>query len=148
MNQQWIADGIDGVMALALATGLFRSFVTIQAPTGTLGPSGAPTGSSTDVPGLVSIVCMDAPKFEANWRLSGEEMQRSDQVMSVSERHVLLDDYYPLLSQETNWGDVGWIAQLTDAGGRTSEYDIIGADADSQKKMTRLALQKASPGVS
>lgn len=143
MNQAILLGEIDQVMADALATGLFRSLCTIQAPDGVLGAGGAPSGTYANVAGLVDIVAMDAPAPEQLGPISGSESKSMGSVLSLSARHVLLDAYYPQLSPVTNWGDIGWRALMTDRTGNVTTYDITGADADSQQQMTRLRLQKA-----
>ena len=142
MNQGLLID-VDEVMTLAVATGLFRSRCTIQAPDGTLGASGAPSGTYANVSGLVGIVAMDAPLYEEAYRIAGFERRSMVNVLSSSERHVLLDDYYSQLSPQTNWGDVGWRALMTDRTGNVTTYDIVGSHADSQQTQTGLHLQKA-----
>lgn len=127
---------IDAVMPQAVATGLFVSLCTIQAPTGALGPSGAPTGAYSDVPGLVGLICMDAPE---NQGLSVNEQRTVQQIASAAMRHVLLDRYYSDLSPATNWGDLGWRAVVDGV-----VYDLAGAEADSQLTQTRLRLQKVT----
>lgn len=141
MNQGLLVD-VDQVMTLAVATGLFRSLCTIQAPDGTVGSGGAPSGTYANVAGLVGIVAMDAPAPEQVGPIAGNESKSLSDVMSLSARHVLLAGYYSQLSPQTNWGDVGWIALMTDRTGNVTTYDITGADADSQQTMTRLRLQK------
>ena len=141
LNQALLTD-VDGVMTLAVATGLFRSLCTIKAPDGNLGASGAPSGTYVTVSGLSGIVAMDAPAPEQVGPISGSESKSLADVLSLSARHVLLERYFPELSPATNWGDVGWIAEMTDRTGNVTVYDITGADADSQQTQTRLRLQK------
>jgi hypothetical protein len=142
MNQSILLD-VDQVMPAAVATGLFRSRCTIQAPDGVLGAGGAPSGVYVAVAGLSTIVAMDAPAPEKLGPISGEEQKSAADILSVSARHVLLDRYYQQLSPQTNWGDIGWQALMTDRAGNITTYDITGADADSQQTQTRLRLQKA-----
>jgi len=142
MNQNILAD-VDAVMTMAVATGLFRSLMTVKAPDGTLGAGGAPSGTYVAVAGLSGIVCMDAPYYEQAYRVSGTERKTPAEILSEGERHVLLDRYYPELTPQTNWGDVGWIAEMTDRTGNVTVYDITGADADSQQTQTRVTLCRA-----
>jgi hypothetical protein len=135
MNQAALMDE-SRIMPLAVATGLFKSLCTIQAPDGAVGTSGAPGGTYADVAGLVNIVCMDAPEtFGAG--ISATEIKALAETASIELRHVLLDKCYALLSPETNWGDVAWRAVVDNV-----IYDVLGAEADSQRIMTRLKLRK------
>src|SRR5262245_59795127 len=101
---------VDQIMSMALATGLFRSLCTIYSPDGNLGPSGAPSGTYVNVPGLLNIVAMDAPAPQQVGPIAGAEAKTLQSILSLSARHVLLERYFAALSPQTNWGDVGWIA--------------------------------------
>lgn len=147
MNTGLLLD-VDQVMVAAIATGLFRSRCTVYAPDGVLGPSGAPSGTYVNVPGILNVLAMDAPAPPVADMESGTEVKTMSSVLSLSARHVLLERYFASLSPRTNWGDIGWIAAMVDRTGNTTLYDITGADADSQQTQTRLRLQKAAVGGS
>lgn len=141
MNQQVITYTTAGFMARAVATGLFVSTVTIQAPPTTLDATGAPTGPYVNVSGLVAIQCMDAPDNLGS-SLSAWEKNEMPQVESFAKRHILLKQYYASLSPSTNWGDLGWRAVVRHTvTGETQTYDLRGAEADSQQTQTRLCLR-------
>ena len=131
MNQDLLSFGINAVMAQAVATGLFVSRVTIQAPDGNQGGSGAPSGTYANVAGLVSIPCMDAPATFTS--IDVTEIKALAEIESKGCRHVLLDAHYPTL--EAGWR-AGWRAVVDGIN-----YDILGAEPDSQDQMTRMELQ-------
>lgn len=134
MNQDLLVD-LSDVMTLAVDTGLFVSLCTIQRPVTTLGPTGTRSGAYSDVTGLVDIQCMDAPE-NLGTGFSVSQLRQPTDIDSKALRHVLLDDFYPDLSPETNWGNVGWRAVVDGVA-----YNIKGAECDSQRIMTRLSLQ-------
>lgn len=141
MNQS-LALGAAAVVQSVLDAGLAVSTMTVQAPPITLDSTGAPTGPYTDVPGLVDLTCMNAPDNVGN-SLSASEQNAMAQVESMALRHVLIPGYYSELSPDTNWGDVGWRAVLTNTvTGQVQTYDIRGAETDSQSSQTRLCLRK------
>lgn len=132
MNQS-LAYEVSQVMPQAVATGSFTSLATIQKPDGLLGPSGAPSGTYTNVPGLVNIPCMDAVPSMA--RVQATEVKALADIMSKGLRHMLLNGYYP---ESTPDGQIPsyWRAVVD---GIT--YDILGVEHDSQGTQTRLELQ-------
>ncbi len=127
---QGLHQDILDVMPEALATGLFVSHCTIQAPDGIFVGSGQESGDWVDVEGLVNIQCMSAPISDS--KILADEMKSLEETMAVNLRHVLLDGYYPQIEpgQRAVLDGVGW--------------DILGAEADSQSQMTRLHLKLAS----
>lgn len=130
---QGLAYDIEQVMPEAIATGLFDSLATIQAPDGSFGASGAPSGNYVDVSGLVAIACIDAPPSDA--RIQATEAKSLADQLSLNMRHVLLSGYYPTI--ETDWRAV-----ITKSDGTTVViYDIMGAESDSQTQMTRLEVR-------
>lgn len=139
MNQDLIASAIQAVMPAARATGLGVSLCTIQAPSTTLGSTGLQDGTYTDVPGLVDLVCQDAPSAVDRFTIESEEVRRAAQSESTEWRHVLLYAYYEQLSPATNWGDVGWRAVVDGV-----TYDIDACEQDSQRVMSRLSLRKVT----
>lgn len=133
MNQS-LQSEISQVMPQAVATGLYRSLATFQAPDGTQGPTGEPTGTYTPVDGLVNIPCMDAPSSMAFIRAL-EEQSVTD-ILAKGLRRVALNGYYP--AAIAGWRQ-GWRV-IVDG----TVYDILGAEADSQRTQTRMELQLAS----
>ncbi len=135
MNQNIISLAISNVMPTVVASGLMVSVCSISAPTPA---SGAISGTYTPVTGLQDIQCMNAPEPWGN-HVGATEQKTMSQIASMAERHVLLDDYYQLLSPSTNWGNLGWQATVDGV-----IYDLIGAEADSQQTQTRLCLRKVT----
>lgn len=131
MAYQGLGYMLAGVMPQARATGLFVSLCTLQQPDGILIGAGQPSGVYTDVTGLVDIPCMAAPTGDS--RITSSEEKTLDDTQVFSPMHVLLDDYYPSISQ----GVVdGWRAVIDDVN-----YDLLGSENDSQAKMTRLIVR-------
>lgn len=147
MNQNLLV-GVDGVMAEALATGLFVSRCTIQSPDGLLGPSGSPSGVFVNVTGLTNIRCMDAPQPPSEIKLGAQSMRSMSQVTDSAPRHVLLDAFYPLLLDD-EWRYGARAVIVTSRGGvtHTVTYEICGAEADSQQTQTRLELKLVTAGA-
>jgi hypothetical protein len=141
---QGIAGDFTAVAQAPVLAGLEVSLCTIQAPSGTLTPSGAPDGTYANVSGLVDIQCMDAPDNLGS-SLSAQEQNALAEIESTARRHVLLNGYYSQLSPSTNWGDIGWRAVLTNTNtGQAQTYDIRGAESDSYQSQTRLCLRRVS----
>ena len=133
MNQS-LAPDIAAVMPQAVATGLFVSLATFQAPDGTLDAAGAPSGNFVNVSGLVNIPCMDAPMSEA--RLQATEVKAMDEIAASAIRHVLLNGFYPQLVGFPNAPDLGWRVIVDGI-----VWDLLGAEADSQSVMTRISMR-------
>ncbi len=131
MNQNIQLD-LAGVMPAVRATGLLRSLCTIQVPPTSeeFGESGAmdPATPWTDLTDHVDIPCMDAP-IQTGDAVSLAKVKAMSEILEKATRHVLLDGYYPLIQQ--NYRAI--VDGLT--------YEIFEAEADSQRIMTRLALQ-------
>lgn len=130
MNQNF-SNEIGQVMVDAIDTGLFVSLCTISAPDGLLGPSGAPSGTYTDIVGLINIPCMDAVPSEA--RIQATEVKDLAEILATGLRHVALNGYYP---QIIPGAGMGWRATVDG-----TVYDLIGAEPDSQGTQTRLHLK-------
>ena len=125
------------VLPLAFYTGLFGSTTTIQQPDGNTGPGGAPSGTYTNVPGLVGIASMDAPT--SNLRIQATEVKALAEIMAKQMRHVVLNGYFPAIAAGVA---TGWRAVVTNnKTGVPITYDILGAEPDSQNTQTRLQLQ-------
>ncbi len=132
MNQS-LQPAIDNVMRAALATGLFVSRATFQALTQQV-VGGLPQDVYTNVPGMVNVRCMDAPL--APGTISALEAKALAEIESKGIRHVALDGYYPAVI--TGW-PAGWLCIVDGV-----QYDILGAEADSQTTQTRVKLQLAT----
>lgn len=133
MAYQGLSYNISGLMPLALATGLFVSTCSAQAPTGALGPSGAPVASAfAPVTGLQNIACMKAP--QSNLRIQADEAKSAKDVFQTGYFHVLLGGYYPGFPPEQ--ADAGWQVIIDGV-----TYDMLGAEHDSQYVMTRLKIR-------
>jgi hypothetical protein len=130
MNQSLISAGdLDLVMASAIATGLLSSVCTIQQPSGTFGPSGAPDGNWANVSGLVNLDCQAAP---AGSSFSGHELKLPAEVLTNQPLHVLLDGHYPTITTK--------MRALIDS----VDHDIEAVEHDSQGRMTRLFVTRAN----
>lgn len=130
---------IAAVMPQALATGLFVSLCTIRKPDDVFGESGAPSGTYVDVPGLTNIKCMMAPDSVDRFSIEADETKKASQIESDSWFHVLLERFVEELGPDTNWGNDGWVAVVDG-----QQYDLIGAENDSQFTQTRLSLRLTS----
>jgi hypothetical protein len=124
---------IAAVMPAALATGLFVSLATFQAPDGLTGSSGEPSNAyiNTD---LVDIPCMNAPISDA--RIEALELKALQEIEASSLRHVLLNAWYP---QIEDGAANGWRCVVDGV-----TYDLLGSESDSQGTQTRIELKLAS----
>lgn len=129
MNQSF-APEIAAVMPAVIATGLLNSLMTVQAPDGNLGPSGAQSGVFVEVPGLSNIRCNDAVQSINN--IDPTELKDLAEIMDKAPRHVTLDAVYQSLVD--GWRN-GWRAVVDGV-----VYDIIGAENDSQLTHTRVEV--------
>jgi hypothetical protein len=150
MNQELTYD-FDAVMPAAVDTGTFRSLFTAQAPTGAMGPSGAPTGDYADVAGLVNIVCMAPP--ESTGTIDANEVKAIADVTATAPLHVLLDNYYPALhagwrgEQPDGTGPYQAVIAMNDGFGNPIDpvvYDILGVETSSQFRVTRVKVRLAT----
>ena len=136
MNQG-ITNDFSALVKAFYDAGLMQSLCTVQAPSGNIGPSGAPDSTYADVSGLVNIPCMNAPLSVGT--IAATEVRNIAEIMSEDFRHVLLNGYYTQFDQGQHWGDVGWHAIIDGV-----TYDILGAERDSQFSQTRLRLRQVS----
>ncbi len=120
-------------MPAVIATGLLVSLFTAQAPSTVLGGTGAPDGTYANVLGLIDIACTKPPYAFSDTSVSSDEIKSVGDIASDGSKHILLDSYYPLL--ETGWR-AGWRA-LIDG----TNYDILGAESSSQRRMTRVKVR-------
>jgi hypothetical protein len=132
--------GIEEVMARAVATGLFTSLLALESPSGVFNDGGQPDGLYNPVAGLEAIPCMDMPLGES--RILASELKSLKDVLASAPRHVLLDKRYFEIEGGVS---VGWRAVLTNvmqiaAGEPGVVYDVLGAECDSQRQMTRVSV--------
>ncbi len=142
---QGLTQELNAVMPAALETGLFQTTLcTVQLPSGIIGPSGAPDGTFVDLTGVVDIQCMSAPPSSA--RIQATDVKSLEEVMNLGLRHVLLSGYFPQIVPATAAGARAVMKTFDDFGTLvdTTNYDILGAEADSQIAMTRLEIKFAS----
>ncbi len=142
---QGLSQELNAVMPAALETGLFTTTLcTVQLPSGNIGPSGAPDGTFTDLAGVVDVQCMSAPPSSA--RIQATDVKSLQEVMNLGLRHVLLSGYFPQIVPATAAGARAVMKTFDDFGTLvdTTNYDILGAEADSQIAMTRLEIKFAS----
>ncbi len=126
----------DAVVPAVIDSGLPVSLCTIQYPTGILTADGSPDLTSgpnndgfIDVSGLVDIICMDAPT--SILKIRATETKTQTEIESMNSDHCWLAGYFPHILPNTQWRAV------VDG----VRFDILGAECDSQRQMTRLDLQ-------
>jgi len=133
MNQALISSGdLDLVMESAIATGLLSSSCTIQEPSGVFGPSGAPDGVWANVSGLVGLKCQASPVGMLFSSMAGREMKIPADILSRQPLHILLDGNYPTITTK--------MRALVDG----VDHDIESVEHDSQGRMTRLLVTRAT----
>ena len=137
MNQAFIHNALAGVMPAALATGLFVSLATFQAPSQDFDAAGAWDGTWSDVVGLVDLPCTAPPPSDN--RIQATENRALEEIASSEWHHVLLNAWYPSL-------DEGWRGDGTPPGSWRIlidgyPYEISGVESDSQMRMTRITAR-------
>lgn len=130
MNQA-LTYGIEGVMDEVRASGLLSSLCTITESPEAFDAGGAPIAATAYVPieGMIDIPCT-APPLMTTDRTNASEIKTMSSIRSEDSRHVLLGGYYPEIL-EANRAEIDGL-----------EFDICNVEHDSQKQMTRLALQR------
>lgn len=130
---QTIDYAVSQIMPQAQLAGTFVSLATFQSPdlTQPRGPTGNLSGLYSDVSGLESIPCMDAPPSLA--RIQATEVKDVAEIMSKGLRTVLLNKCF---TDAPNWSGDGY--RVTVDG---ILYDLLGAENDSQATQTRCNLQ-------
>ena len=131
MNQNAITYPLERYQGYAYNQGLFPSLGTLQQMVQDQGPTGNPTGTWTNVSGVVNIPCQDAPPSTA--RVQATEMKDVAEIMAKGLRHILLNTCFP---DATTWAGTG---SRFIVDGIT--YEVLGAENDSQLSQTRLDLQ-------
>jgi hypothetical protein len=124
---------IAGVMAAVRDTGLLSSLCTITRSPAIFNAAGAedPSAPYVAVAGLVDIPCT-APPLMATDRMQASEIRALRQIKAEDTRHVLLDAYYPAILDTDR--------ALIDG----TEFEIANVEHDSQKQMTRLAVERVT----
>jgi hypothetical protein len=130
MNQS-LSYEISQVMPQALLTGLFVSLATVMVPASSQGATGNYTGPYTALPECTNIACMDAPPSMT--RVQATEVKAVAEIMASGLRHVLLSI---CLTDAPNWAGNGYRVIVDGI-----EYDLLGAENDSQLTQTRLDLR-------
>lgn len=130
MNQS-ISYEIDAVMPVAQQPGTFVSLGTLQQMVSTQGPTGNPIGTWANVSGVVNIPCMDAPPSTA--RVQATELKDVQEIMAKGLRHVLLNQCFV---NAPFWAGTG--SRFIVDG---INYEVLGAENDSQLTQTRIDLQ-------
>lgn len=135
MNQTIQAE-IQNFMPQAISSGLFVSLATITQPPSGQGPTGnPPAGPYTPVSSLLTnIACVDAPPSMA--RIQATEMKDVGEIESKGMRHVLLSIN---VLTSLNWSAMAYRVVVDGI-----EYDLLGAENDSQNTQTRLDMQLVS----
>ena len=145
MNQAFIHNAIQGVMAEAVATGLFVSLFTAQEPVPTQGANGLIEFDYVDVAGLINIVCMAASQSPSS--IQATEVRALEEITASELHEVLLPAYYPQL--DAGWrgeaadGKGAWICQVQWKGVWYS-YEIQGVGSDSQSQGTWVKIKLAT----
>ena len=126
-------------MPTAVSSGLFVSLATIQAPDGLINPDGTPSNGFTNL--YVDIQCIDSVPSDA--KIQATEAKDLQEIESKGFRHVLLAQHFadaPATPGDPNaqegWSGLGYRAIVDGV-----VYDILGAENDSQRQMTRMELQ-------
>ena len=137
MNQAFIENAIAQVMPAALATGVFVSLATFQAPNADYDAAGAWEGTWANIAGLTNIPCTAPPISDA--KISATEARQLQEILASEFHHVLLAGHYPSLDQ-------GWRGTGTPAGAWRvlvdgTAYELAGVESDSQGQMTRVTAR-------
>lgn len=132
MNQS-LAYEFAAVVPAVLATGLCDSLCTIQLPDGILIGAGQPSGNFLSVAGLINLVVMSAPMSEA--RIQADEVKSLDDIQTFAPRHVWLAGFYPTIESLATQGAQAVIDGVA--------YDLMGGEADSQFRTTRIAIRSS-----
>ena|SRR5690242_7499541 len=132
MNQSLQID-VTIVMETVRASGLLTSLCTVKTPpadTEDFDAGGAlkPDAVWPELSGVVDVPCT-APPLQTTDNVSALELKSMMEIQAKSVRHVLLDGYYPTIEEHFR-------AEIDGV-----DFDITNVESDSQKQMTRLAIQ-------
>ena len=131
MNSVLQQVAIPAVVPLVVNSGLADSLCSIMQPDGVLIDAGQPSGNYLPIDGLQNIPCTAAPMSSV--RLQATEVRAMDDIQSFAPLHVWLSGYFPTIKQGVSQG---WVAMID---GET--LMLLGAESDSQRQMTRLAVR-------
>jgi hypothetical protein len=136
MNQAITSD-ISGVMELVRASGLLVSLCTITVSPEVFGDSGAPdpTAEWPALAGHVDIECT-APPLLTDDKMFATERKFIPETLGYYMRHVLLGGYYPTIQSKMRAN----IRAARTAASTAIVFDIVNVESDSQRQMTRMAL--------
>jgi len=123
-------------LATAYETAQLTDLATFIQPPGVFDPAGQPDPTAPYVPvtGFVAIPAKKAPV--SNLRIQATEVKALAEIMSSQLVHLLLGGYYPTIKDNTQWRVMIW-AQGDDFS-TAQQYDVLGAESDSSKQMTRV----------
>ncbi len=137
---QGLGGELAAVMPTVVETGLLTSLATFQQPDGLFIPPGQPSGNFVDVPGLIGIKCQDAPMSTA--RIQASEKKALEDIEAARFRHILLAGYFPQIPDGiANGWRVNVVELLNGRPVDTLVYDLLGAEADSETRMTRVSAR-------
>ena len=141
-NDTWAANTLyDEGQEIAVTGTLQRCIVT--GLSGAVQPTFSATPGNTTYDGIgalawvceslamTNIPCTAPPT--SNIRITADEKKAIDRIETFSSLHVLLNGYYPGIEYGTG---KGWRAMVDGY-----PFDILGAEHDSQRQMTRLAVR-------
>lgn len=132
--KQGLEGDIAAVMPAVRATGLLSSLCTITRfpadDPASFDAGGAPVAGIEYQPvsGMIDIPCT-APPLMTTDRVQASELRALRQITAEDSRHVLLNGYYPTIRDDDR-------AVIDGAA-----FEIANVEHDSQKQMTRLAVQ-------
>lgn len=126
-NSLQIAD----VMPIVRASGLLVSRCTIMRFGGDFDDGGAPVNTYTAVDGLTDIPCIASP-LNLGDRGVLDERRSPTEIQAQTDRHILLDGYYPDIRDDDR--------AVVDG----TAYDIGNIESDSQSQMTRIIGRRVS----
>lgn len=139
MNQS-LSGELAAVMPAVAETGLLTSLATFQQPDGIFIAPGQPSGNFVDVAVLIGIRCQDAPMSTA--RIQASEKKALEDIEAARFRHILLAGYFPQIPDGVDHGWRVTVTELLDGNPVDSlVYDLLGAEADSQTRMTRISCR-------
>ena len=133
MALQDLSAELSAVMDEAQEGGLFSAVCTVQERTNTVSALGQPDLSDwVDIVGLVDLVAM-VSIHRALIPDQGATVRTAQDFETMTQIHVLLNGYYPAIQQQNQL--------LVTEGSYAGTYEIMAVEADSQARMTRLAVR-------
>ena len=126
------------VMPQVTQQGFFTSLATLQQPSVSLTPDGAPDNTFVSVSGLINIPCMDAVLAPGN--IEATEAKELEQILSRSYRHIVLNGFYSQLLPNSSVGPVvGATVAVPGSGYKIGDTGTI-LDGDGNAVYTVTAL--------